>query len=142
MIYATLLPLLISFLGLALGYLFTFLAPEEVRPGERYFRWLKRALLVVFFGVMVYDGLIINRKLLLSVILIIAGVIIWGLDFTGKDLLLKFTTKQIHPGASELATYAYFVLVYFLLSEQQLLLASIIFLYGLPAGTLWRKRKN
>ncbi len=73
------------------------------------------------------------------------GLIIIGLDFTMKSItkpITKLTTKQVPPGALELATYVYFVLVYFLLPSQQLLLASLIFLYGLPAGTLMGKGKN
>ncbi len=138
MIHQTLLPLFISLLGLALGYLFSFLAAEEIRPGEKYFKWMKRILLLVFLGVLGY-GLVRERKLILLVVLAIIGLIILLLDI----LPLNFTTKQTHPRswglASNALTYVFFVLAYLLLPSQQLLLASIIFLYGLPAGTMMKK---
>lgn len=136
MIHNILLPLLIALSGPALGYLFSFLAAEEIRPGEKYFRWMKRILFVVFLGVLGY-GLVRGERLMLLVVLAVVGLTILVMDF------IDFTTKKNQPKswwlASNALTYAFFVLAYLLLPSQQLLLASVIFLYGLPAGTMMRK---
>lgn len=137
MIHNTILPLLISLLGLPIGYLLSFLTAEEIRPGEKYFQWLEKILLIVFVGVLGY-GFFRENKWILLIVLTVVGLSILGLDFT---------TKKLYPGAGRrtarttatLTTYAFFVLAYLLLPSQQLLLASIIFLYGLPAGTMMKK---
>lgn len=141
MLHNTLLPLLISLLGLPIGYLFSFLAAEEIRPGEKYFIWLKRILLIMFLGVLGY-GLVMEKRLLLLIILAIGGLVILGIEIIPKLIFKQNTTKQTRPRSWGLASYAlpyaFFILAYFLLPSQQLLLASIIFLYGLPAGTMMR----
>lgn len=142
MIHNTILPLLISLLGLPIGYLFSFLAAEEIRPGEKYFGWMKRILFVVFLVVLGY-GLVMEKRLLLLIILAIGGLVILGIEIIPQLIFKQNTTKQTHPKSWGLASYAlpyaFFILAYFLLPSQQLLLASVIFLYGLPAGTMIKK---
>ncbi len=137
-IHNIILPFIVSLAGLALGYLFAFLAPEEVKPGEKYFRWLKRALLLVFVVVMGY-GFFREGMMIYLVVFTAVGLAVGGLD------LFKLKKLPGSGGTSEslvvLGSYAFFAVAYFLTAEfsVRLLLASLIFLYGLPAGTLLRK---
>ncbi|HLC89102.1 MAG TPA: hypothetical protein VJG49_03630 [Candidatus Nanoarchaeia archaeon] len=128
------LELLFALTGIVFGLILAYIAPEEVYPGEKYLLWLKRVISLTIAGVMGYffifrpdlvTGYLSSYNIpspliyLLLPILLIASLL----------LSLKFKTNYL-----EIANYLLFAIMYLLLSSPAL--AALVFLYGLPAGTL------
>ena len=118
------LELLISLGGIICGYLLTYIAPEEIDAGQRYFLFLKRSLWVI----LALTSLFFFIK---------AQNILWGiLFFLALGILFTITLFWKHV-VIEIVNYITFLSIILLSQkEAQLLLASVVFLYGLPAGTL------
>lgn len=115
-------PLLISLTGLLFGYILTYIAPEELKPGKKYFIWMKRVIFVVIVALVAYQ--------LLSQWL-------WGISFLIIGILLFVINLKKYNLFLEIFNYLLFIIPYFFIDEK-LILASLIFLYGLPAGTSLR----
>ncbi len=124
MIPKTLIPL-IALSGLLFGYLLTRIAPEELREGRKYFFLMKHILFILLFITINYY--FAREKMFLP--LLIFAFIMGGLFVAGLKL-----SKQI----IEIGNYVIFTASYFIILQTgfQLLVASLVFLYGLPAGTL------
>ena len=119
-----LLVILASFIGLGAGYLLALISPEEMKHGEKYFLFLEKALRVLAFAPAVYMGV-----MLLSwfyVVLFVVGVaMLFFIDFKYSVVLLYMLFAIMIPfTAPDETTY--------------LVQASLVFLYGLPAGSLLR----
>ena len=120
--------LLFSLTGIIFGLILAFIAPEELKIGKKYFLLLKRIIFVlIFFLINYYLYLAENYYLLIP--FTILAVVLFIIGFVQK--------KPIY----ELFNYLNFVVPYFFVTDNQfkLLLATLIFLYGLPTGTLLRK---
>ena len=120
--------LLFSLTGIIFGLILAFIAPEELKIGKKYFLLLKRIIFVlIFFLINYYLYLAENYYLLIP--FTILAVVLFIIGFVQK--------KPIY----ELFNYLIFVVPYFFVTDNQfkLLLATLIFLYGLPTGTLLRK---
>nr|MCK4929470.1 hypothetical protein [Nanoarchaeota archaeon] len=109
--------LIIIFLGLLIGLLIGYMAKEELKPGKKYFDILRHALfiaiLVVFF---------VKNPSVVFIIFIAALVIIFSFSKHRETL------------------YYYTLAVIFFLSWHYngfALLAPLIFLYGLPVGSIY-----
>jgi hypothetical protein len=106
----------IASLGLAAGIIIAHLAKSEIKPGEKYFKLLAWVLLAAIAAALIYDR---------STESLIAAAV----------LLAMIATNRLY-------------LVYAALGAALAVSASIelpailIFVYGLPAGTLLKKQKN
>ncbi len=123
-----LLPLLLSFTGPLFGLALALIASEELKAGRPYLSWLKRIIFVIIIAVIAVQ-LAFPPQWLGMILFLSAGLVFFALELkkTSQNSLFR---EGFH--------YLLFVLAYFLISEK-LLAASLIFLYGLPLGTLLRK---
>ena len=118
-----------ALLGIGAGMILAYLAPEEIEGGKKFFIWLRRILVVIAAGVVMYYAWIASKFMFGGVFAIVTFVYLsldWKRGGEWFSLLL----------------YVIFAIAYFMLPMSQLLLASTLFLYGLPTGTLWRKMKH
>lgn len=118
----------ISYLGLFVGFILAIIAKEELKQGKKYFLFLQKVILLLIF---IFLLLFIKLNYIL-ILLILVFVLIYIL----KNYLKK--------GFNELP-YIYIILsTIFYISSKKLDLfvieSSLIFLYGLPTGTLITKK--
>ena len=121
------LALLFSFTGIPLGFILSLIAPEEIIPGKKYLLFLKYLL---FFGIFAAGNYSFLSK----------GDYLFGLIFS-VIMLLSFLLAYIKTKFIELGNYLVFILLFLTETNKDiaLILLSLIFLYGFPAGTLIRK---
>lgn len=118
--------------GVLFGLALSYIAPEELSAGKKYFIILKNFLYVVFGLVTLYFVWGLANLLAVSVLI----MLIFGSLLRWKFPKLKF----------EFITYLVFIFTFILLSilssveNYAVISASIIFLYGLPLGTLIRTK--
>ncbi len=130
MTWTDILMALFSLSGILFGLALSYIAPEELIPGKKYLNLLRRILFAVILIIIAYFFLQAGRTglmILFSAVLLA----IFILDFRIKNKLFL----GLH--------YLLFIAPYFVIAEEkfQLTLASIIFIYGLPAGTLLRTKE-
>ncbi len=111
---------LIAFLGLLGGYVLTFLAKEEIKPGKKYFLILQRLILIAL-------ALLLLSKVWTTTAFIIP--LILGL-LVGFFLKVRYLYLGLALAAAVNLPMDFFVLV-----------ASLVFLYGLPYGSTSTKLK-
>ncbi len=123
----------ISYLGLIAGIILMFVAPEEKKPGLKYFRWISRG--IFYFGALLILFFSFNIS---SIIFSIAGIII-------------FFIIQKKLGDFFLGVFAYGYLpisIFFGYDNIEFLVAffAVIFAYGLCQGAVIcdpkRKKKS
>lgn len=119
--------LLFSLTGIIFGLSLTYIAPEELAAGKKYFILSKRVLFVMISLVIIYylsAGKQVQYLLLFTALL-------------SSLFIFDFKTKRRGYYGFH---YLFFVLPYFLNENTafHLILASLIFLYGLPVGSLLR----
>ncbi len=118
------LPLILGISGIFAGIALSFIAPEELKKGWKYFRIFKWSMFIILAGLMIYFWWNMQNFLALGIFAVLA-IILFIIN-------LKFDYRWI-----EIVNYALFIIPYFLLpSSYQLLIASVLFIYGLPTGTL------
>ena len=105
---------IISFIGLLIGILLAKLSPEELKPGKKYFILLKKIILIAIVISIIYYS-----KLSL-----------FGL-FIGAFIGYFFKKEYFYFGLA--------LVVSLQLTKFNILLASLIFIYSLPYGTLLKK---
>lgn len=119
---------IISYLGLFAGFILASMAKEELKAGKKYFIFLQKIiLLLIFIFLLIYIDL--NYIMVLLILFFIA----------------IYTLKR-KKEFNELP-YIYIVLsIIFYLSSKNLDLfvieSSLIFLYGLPTGSLMTKKSK
>ena len=119
-----LLALIISFSGLIIGLALAIIAKEEISPGKKYFIFLQKAILLLIFIFLIY----FLKLNLINWIIVLLFIFIY---------LIKYQwNKKINE-----SFYIYLILsIIFYISSKSLNLfiieSSLIFLYGLPTGTL------
>jgi len=101
-----------SFFGLVFGILLSRVAKEEIKPGEKYFKILERIILFILVIALLYYAW---NNLLLTIIGFIVGI------FTSSI----FKTRYFYLGFA-------LMLGFLITKEFTLIIASLIFLYGLP----------
>ncbi len=111
---------IIAFSGLLIGYLLTFLAKEEIKPGQKYFLWLERLFRLAIIVVLLW--MIATPKAML--IPFILGIVV--------GLFLKFRYLYLGLGVAAASSLSIDVFV---------LVAALIFVYGLPYGSMSSKLK-
>lgn len=124
---------LIVFLGLGVGIALAYIAPEEMKDGKKYFIWMQNVILslVLFFLLYFY-----RFNLMLN--LIISLALFFSLFF-----YLNHKKKQ----TIRYVDYAFLGIMFYLSAKNTnlfLLLSSLMFIYGLPTGSLLIniKKKN
>lgn len=112
MLIEYILTLVISFLGILLGGVLALIAPEELKAGEKYWKILEWFLLIIIIAVLIYY----SSNLIIAILL------------TALLVGLKIIKKEYPAMAFALFLGAYDNFLF--------LIGSLIFLYGLPKGTL------
>lgn len=122
---------IISYFGLFVGFILAIIAKEELKQGKKYFIFLQKIILLLIFIFL----LIFIKLNYLLVLLILIFILIY--------ILKNYLKKQFNE-----LSYIYIILsIIFYISSKELNLfvieSSLIFLYGLPTGTLLiRKSKK
>jgi len=114
------------FLGIFLGYI----AKEELKPGKKYFALMQTAIIIAMVILSVYFGLRTYISVMLAFILLV-----W--------LDNKKITKEPKPRIYYVL-YAIFAFLFFEASNSPVFIAfdSLIFLFGLPTGSLMFMKKK
>lgn len=118
---------LVSLGGLLGGIFLHHIAPEEVSAGKKHLILLYRSIFVLLSGLILY--FLYSTSLLLTAIYLIFSVVLLTIDI------------KMHRAWFFAVHYLFFLAGYFF-SSQQLVIAVMIFLYGLPAGTLLRLKMH
>jgi hypothetical protein len=120
--------LLFACTGIIFGVILAMIAPEELKLGKKYFLLIKKVLFVILFFFINYL-LYIGETYTLMVIFSILAIILFVIELT--------IWKKVY----EIANYIIFLIPYFFVGDQnsKLILAVLIFIYGLPTGTLIKK---
>lgn len=120
----------VSYISLFIGFLLAIIAKEELKPGKKYLILLQKIILLSIFILLL---IFINLNYIL-VLLILAFIIIY--------VLKRYSKKAFNE-----VPYTYLILsIIFYISSKKLNLfvieSSLIFLYGLPTGTLLTKKSK
>lgn len=132
-LFSELMILAVSLTGIFFGMTLSYISPEEMVPGKKYFLLLKRVIAGLIFILAVYVSFFEKNYFLL-----IPAVLILFLS------ILAYKIKKLKSGIYELASYLLFTGIYLLSLETnfKLLTAVLIFIYGLPLGSLIRNLKH
>lgn len=128
-LFSQLVILAVSLSGILCGIALAYIAPEELSLGKKYFlslNWLLWISFIILSGYLFYA----HVRYFELVLLIIGFLIVYLLELTSWN---KYVS---------IMEYLVLITVYFLLSGKELLLASVIFLYGFPTGTLLKIRRD
>lgn len=122
---------IISFSGPLIGIILINIAPEEQKPLEKHFVFMKKTLLLLIFAFLMfyYFG---NMAYFAALSLLFVSLML--IEYKIKDLPMKTAV-----------TYAALGALFYLSSENSSLLAiesSLILLYGVPAMSLVHKKKR
>lgn len=121
---------LLSLVGILFGFLLAKIAPEELAPGKKYFKFMK----VVFYLAtltIVTVFYILNNLYLYLIIIFVLAIILFLLQLKLKHLILDLLTYLLFFTAA----YLYYDPTF------NLLLATSLFLYGFPVGITLKSRK-
>lgn len=111
---------ILVFLGLFVGVIVAFIAKEELKPGKYYFIFLQRA----FFSAAVGFIFLFNN-IPITISIIISLLILFLVYKTKMNIFLSYLILAFLFNAAFRNTLSAFVVV-----------ASLIFLYGIPTGSL------
>ena len=114
---------IISLLGIVIGVTLKKLAKEEIKFGKfgaRYFIWMKRIILLLIILVLIYFNQNIPILILTIIIGFIIAIFISEYFFLGLALVFGFLNSK----------------------ESLILLSSLVFLFGLPYGSILRRFKK
>lgn len=119
------LTILLSSLGLPVGVLIAKLAKEELDAGRMYFRWLESLILI---AVLVFSWNLFAWQIFtfLAVIVFLLVVPVWRV----LPMFIRMRTSPV--------PFVFLALIVYTAQDSPLfnLFASLVFLYGLPAGTM------
>ncbi|MEW5896910.1 MAG: hypothetical protein AB1668_04415 [Nanoarchaeota archaeon] len=157
--YSQVLVFLLSFGGTFFGVALSRIAPEEIAPGKKYFLLLKRILFMLIFVVVIFFAFKDKSYYMLSFFALFSGALFvfeWkyssykeNMNLKDADITLRDEIVNLKDDLKEdlkLKPLKYLSCVYYLLlfspyfliqnDSFKLLLASLVFLYGFPLGTL------
>ena len=120
---------LLSLSGLLGGLLLSYLAREELAVGKRYFVISYRILFILLSLVVAYFITSSSLSIYITMLFLFLATFLLILDFK-KSYLVLF-----------LFQYLFFLTGYFI-AGKQIIIAVILFLYGLPVGTLLRMKNR
>ena len=124
----TILTLVVSYLGIVFGYILALIAPEELRAGRNLFKIGKFVMFLVVF-------LLVNYYLYLFSSFVMLGVF-------STLMIIMFVLELVYmKRIYELFNYVIFTIPYIIIGDDtfRLVFASVLFVYGLVAGTLIKK---
>ena len=113
----------LSSAGLLTGAALSYIAPEELAAGQKYFIYLRSILFILLSVAVLYS--LYSSFLFLVPLFFILFAILFAVD-------LKIESATAYP-----FHYFAFLTAYFLIQDG-ILIAALLFLYGFPAGTLLR----
>ena len=121
---------LICYIGLFVGFFLAIIAKEELKAGKKYFLFLQKIILLLIFVF-----LLVFIKLNYILVLLILG------------LIVVYVAKNYFKDKIDDVFYFYIILsIIFYLSSKELNLfiieSSLIFLYGLPTGSLLMRKSK
>jgi hypothetical protein len=114
--------LLISLLGILVGFGLRLIAPEELEDSKKYIEVFQLVMFFIIFGVVSYYLIILKNYIYFTFVFI--AVLFYYFKKNGL--------KKKKP-LLEVIIYGIIILSYFLIN-QATLMASLIFLYGVPLG--------
>jgi len=121
---------IIAYLGLLVGLILTKLAPEEQKPGKKYFILFKK---ILFFLILASFLFFYKIDFILSAILLIF-------------IIILMLNKKTNLSKSHLIYFIFGLIFYFSYFSKMLdlfIVESILtFLYGVPTASLILKKKN
>lgn len=117
-----------GFLG---GYILSLISPEEMESGRKHFLLLKR-IFFVLIGLVFYYFYPPEQGVKLFVLMAVFLILFYF------NFLNKRTPEKKYL---EIFNYTFFTIL-FIFSTEKILLVSVIFLYGLPVGSLWGSGKT
>lgn len=147
--YSQIIVFLLSIIGILFGIALSRLAPEEMSSGKKYFLLLKRVLFAMIFAVVVFFAFKEKSFYLLSFFALFSCALFifeFKYSYFKKDTSLRNDLKDDLKEDLKVRPLKYIGCIYYLLlfspyfliqnNSFRLLLASLIFLYGFPLGTL------
>ena len=120
-----LLALVFSFSGIFIGMFLGYIAKEELKPGKQYFLWMQ------------------NIVLILSVIFVLYSFHFNVVLFVITGLVITLGIINFNPNG--IMGYVFLAILIFLSignTNLFILTSSMVFLYGLPTGSLFLIRKK
>ncbi len=117
-----LLTIAICFLGLVAGIVVSYMAKEELEPGASYFLWLKRILVAVVLGSLIY----LHRNNIYYII----GLLVW---MAASEIFIR----------NDILIYSLFgIAISESIGSQPVFIVSSValFLYGLPTAAILIER--
>lgn len=123
--------LLLSLTGIVIGVILAKIAAEELKLGDKYFEIIRRALFVILFLVINYYFLM-EKMIVHLIIFALLMILLFAAN------LFFVSHRKVKKQYLEAANYLVFIIPYLLIGDSafQLLIVSLIFLYGFPVGTL------
>jgi len=121
------LTLVFAFMGVYVGALLAFIAPAEMKPGRTYFRAFANTILVFLIIILLYSY---NAHLFVLILLGVAASI------------FLYYTNETTP-INQIAYFCLGIAFYFSTLSKDLLIvtSTLIFLYGMPLGSLFVARR-
>ncbi|MBS3124124.1 hypothetical protein J4437_05840 [Candidatus Woesearchaeota archaeon] len=128
------LALLVSLLGLVLGFVLAYLAPEEIVTGRKYILGVKTLINLIIIIIIFYS---LRGNLILAIPLLILSLILLLVNIVSKNKYMDGINYLYFSGAYIIMQ----IIPPFEFNQQyKMLLLSLIFIYGLPTGSLlWEK---
>jgi hypothetical protein len=116
--------LLVSFLGLFVGNILGLFAKEELKPGKKWFELLEKIIFILILIVFTFYFVNVDKYFLVFILI----------------LTVYFRISKV----SNSFVYLMLALMFYFTSNSNvfLIIASLIFLYGLPIGSLMTKGKE
>ena len=127
MAFIQLLVPIIIFLGFPLGLFLSFVSPEEMKSGKKYFKLLQNILLVLilFF---VFDYYLLPLAISIFITVVVFLVLFYWQNKYKSIIIYMLLAVFIYLSSKHPSLFA--------------LESSLVFMYGLPAGSLIKCRKK
>jgi len=119
--------LLIGLLGFVCGTILSYIAEEELKLGKIYFLLIKRIIFIIFSASVIYYFLSLSNHIAIVI-------------FLPVSIIMFIAEIKIKHKLFEILMYLFFITPAVVYVDIRLVAASLLFLYGLPAGTLWWMR--
>ncbi|MBS3166210.1 hypothetical protein J4444_03750 [Candidatus Woesearchaeota archaeon] len=119
--------LLIGLLGFVCGISLAYIAEEELKLGKIYFSLVKRIIFIIFSASLIYYFFSLSNYVAIAL-------------FLPVSIIMFIAEIKIKRKMFEIVIYLGFIIPAILYADIRLVAASLLFLYGLSAGTLWWMR--
>lgn len=110
-----------SYIGLFCGVALALISPEEIKPGRRYFNLIEKFLFIIICVLGIYTIIMLGNY--------------WYSALIAAFALVALFTKKIK-------FHSYYILLAMLAALNDVVILSLIFIIGLPIGTLLAEHKS